>query len=412
MSDLSINISRLLSRLAALGARGELPEARGKGVKRLALTPQDKEGRDLVTGWMRELGLRVSIDAIGNVVAVLPGENPGPAVMMGSHIDTVATGGRYDGCLGVLAALEVLETVKESGLKLKKNLACAFFTNEEGARFAPDMMGSLVYVGDLALDQALATTGIDGSRVGDDLAAIGYAGDAPVGRPDACAYLELHVEQGPVLEAAGADIGVVEAVQGIYWNELTFEGTSNHAGCTPMALRKDPGQAAFETACAVRRAADEAGGAQLGTVGRMVLHPNLVNVIAAKAAMTVDLRNTDAEGLRRTFEQVMDAAGEYAKRHGCTLTRRVLADFAPQPFDPALVSLVESTARELGQKTMRLPSGAGHDAQILARVCPAAMIFVPSVGGFSHNVEEFTRPEHVEAGANVLLRMALRLAGA
>ncbi|MEO8652735.1 MAG: hydantoinase/carbamoylase family amidase, partial [Ramlibacter sp.] len=260
---LRIDANRMAARLEALGALGAIP---GGGVCRLALTAEDGAGRDLVAGWMRELGLAVTVDAIGNVVGVRQGLEAGAPVMAGSHIDTVRTGGRYDGNLGVLAGLEVIQTLNDAGITTRRPLAVAFFTNEEGARFNPDMMGSLVYVGGLPLGEALATVGIDGESVGDCLKTIGYDGPAPCGGPRIHAYVELHVEQGPVLDLEGITIGAVESVQGISWTEFTAVGVSNHAGTTPMRLRHDAGYVACAIASHAREIARSLGGDQVATV--------------------------------------------------------------------------------------------------------------------------------------------------
>jgi N-carbamoyl-L-amino-acid hydrolase len=407
---LRINGERLSRRIAELGQVGAIP---GGGVARLALTDADKAGRDLVSGWMRQMGLAVSVDGIGNVVGVRQGREDVPPVMMGSHIDTVRTGGRYDGNLGVLGGLEVLATLDDAKIVTRRPLAVAFFTNEEGSRFQPDMMGSLVFVGDLPLGQALATAGIDGATVGAELDRIGYAGPTPVGgkKGQVHAYAELHVEQGPVLEAEGFTIGAVEGVQGISWTELTLTGQSNHAGTTPMRLRHDAGLVAAEITTFARRVAKEMGGHQVSTVGLLTQFPNLVNVVANRVVMTVDLRNTDEALLQQAERSVFAFAEEAARAEGVGLSRRTLARFEPVAFDPALVGRVEAIAREMGHKVRRLPSGAGHDAQILASVCPACMVFVPSARGVSHNVEEFTSPADIQAGGDVLLRLVRELAG-
>ena len=397
---------RLLERLTQLGEIGRID---GGGVCRLALTDADKAGRDRVVQWMRELELEVSIDAIGNVIGVRKGREAGPPVMTGSHIDTVRTGGRYDGNLGVLGGLEVVAALNDAGITTRRPLAVAFFTNEEGARFQPDMLGSLVYVGGMSLEDALATRGIDGCAVGDELARIGYAGARLSGAAQAHAYVELHVEQGPVLEEEGFVIGAVEGVQGISWTEFTITGQSNHAGTTPMRLRRDAGYAAAEIACFARRLAVDIGGNQVATVGALTLSPNLVNVIANRAELTVDLRNTDEAALQEAERRLFEFAAQTAAAERVDIKRRSLARFAPVAFAPELVGRVEAIARELELPVMRLPSGAGHDAQMLARICPACMIFVPSAGGVSHNVEEHTEPSDLIAGANVLLRLLLEL---
>ncbi len=404
---LRINRQRLINRLERLGEIGALP---GGGCCRLALTEEDRQGRELVIGWMHELGLQVSSDAMGNVFGLRPGTEDGPPVMTGSHIDTVRTGGIYDGNLGVLGGLEVIETLNEAGIVTRRPLCVAFFTNEEGARFAPDMMGSLVYVGGMSLEDARATQGIDDQSVGDCLDAIGAGGEAPVGKPDVHAFVEVHIEQGPVLEESGITIGAVEKVQGISWQEFSFTGISNHAGTTPMRLRHDAGHAAMATGAFVRDLVNRIGGDQVGTVGAFDIKPNLVNVVANHARFTVDLRNTDNSRLKQAEQELQAFVERLAEREGIEVEHRTLARFDPVPFDPGMVDRVEAAAQALGHSVMRMPSGAGHDAQMLARVCPTSMIFVPSVDGVSHNINEFTAPEDLEAGTNVLLRVLLDLA--
>lgn len=408
IADLRIDISRLNQRLAELAAIGAIEGT--EGCARLALTDEDKAGRDLVVTWMRDLGLETTVDGIGNVVGVMAGETDGPPVMCGSHIDTVRTGGRYDGNLGVLAGLEVVETLLGAGITPPRPLAVAFFTDEEGARFAPDMLGSLVYVGGMALEEALDITGIDGAQVGSELQRIGYDGAAPLPGAAPHAFVEVHVEQGPVLEAEGTTIGAVNSVQGISWTEVTVTGQSNHAGTTPMSMRRDPGYVAAAAANFARELATDLGAPQVATVGRIEFFPNLVNVVPAKATFTVDLRNTDEQTLQEAenrFEQFLRATAE-AER--CEIETTSLARFEPVTFDPGVVDLVEATANMLGHSVRRMPSGAGHDAQMLARICPTAMIFTPSVDGISHNPAEYTAPEDLEAGTNVLLHTMMALA--
>jgi N-carbamoyl-L-amino-acid hydrolase len=412
--DLRIDGDRLWARLADLGAIARVDGPNGEwGCARLALTDADRDGRDLVVAWMRDLGLTVSIDAIGNVVGLRPGTDPRAApVMTGSHIDTVRTGGRFDGNLGVLTGLEVIETLEANGVRTRHPIAVAFFTDEEGARFQPDMLGSLVYVGGMALEAALDVRAADGARLGDELARIGYAGSFPC--PAAAfphAFVELHIEQGPILEDEGVDIGVVTGVQGISWTELTVTGQSAHAGTTPMRLRHDPGYVAAAITTAVRHITAELGGDQVGTVGRVELSPNLVNVVAAQAVLTVDLRNTDEERLQVAERRLAAMCDELVASEGVTIASRRLARFEPVEFDPAMIELVETTAHRLGLSTRRMPSGAGHDAQMLARVCPTSMVFVPSEGGLSHNIAEFTPQHQVTAGADVLLQVMLERAG-
>lgn len=403
----AINLDRLLGRITALGQVGGLPNG---GCARIALTDADKAGRDLVVQWMIQLGLEISIDGIGNVFGLLTGTEAGPPLMIGSHIDTVGTGGWYDGNLGVLAGLEVVEALRDAGVENKRPIAVAFFTNEEGVRYSPDMMGSLVYAGGLALDEALDTVGIDGTRLGDELQRIGYAGNAEIGAHRPFAYLELHIEQGPVLEREGITIGAVTGVQGISWTEYTFKGVSNHAGTTPMPLRHDAGYCAMALAGFVRELATRMGGTQVGTVGRITLEPNLINVVPRKAVMTVDVRNTDEALLAEAEVEVADFAAELAEREGVTVESRSLVRLSPVDFDLALVNQIEQAASARGFSVKRMPSGAGHDAQMVARLAPTAMIFIPSVDGISHNIREHSHPADIEAGANILMEMALKLA--
>jgi N-carbamoyl-L-amino-acid hydrolase len=412
--DLRVDLDRLVGRLEALGEIGAVLGPNGeRGCARLALGDADRDGRDLVVGWMSDLGLDVTVDRIGNVVATRPGSDPDAApVMMGSHIDTVRTGGRFDGNLGVLGGLEVLETLIQHDVTTRHPVAVAFFTNEEGARFQPDMLGSLVFVGGLSLEEALDVVAADdGARLGDELRRIGYEGTmpSPVAAPPH-AYVELHIEQGPVLEDEGTVIGAVTGVQGISWTELVLTGQSAHAGTTPMRLRHDAGYVAAEITAGVRSIARQMGGAQVATVGRCELEPDLVNVVAGRVTMTVDLRNTDEHLLQQAEDRFRHLVQDVAGDEGVTVQSRSLARFEPVDFDARMIDLVESTARRLGHSTRRMPSGAGHDAQMLARICPTGMIFVPSVNGLSHNIAELTLPEHLDAGANTLLHVVLSLA--
>lgn len=411
LRDLRVDGDRLLRRIFELGEIGAIRGSEGEpGSARLALSDEDKAGRDLVTTWMRDLGLEVQIDAIGNVIGTRAGTDPDAApVMTGSHIDTVRTGGLYDGNLGVLAGLEVIETLAQAGITTKHPIAVGFFTNEEGARFNPDMMGSLVYCGGMSAEEAYDVVGIDGARCGDELARIGYLGPTPCPGPAPHAFVELHVEQGPVLEAEGVRFGAVDGVQGISWQELTITGQSNHAGTTPMSLRHDAGYAAAKVATFVRELALSIGHPHVGTVGQIKLHPNLVNVVAASAVMTVDLRNTDEALLQESESRLAAFLQELAAAEGVTITSRVLARFEPVQFDERVIGLVHETIDRLGHSVKRMPSGAGHDAQMLARMCPTAMIFTPSVKGISHNPAEHTAPADLVDGANILLQTMLTL---
>ena len=404
MSNLRINLQRLSTRIADLAEIGAIE---GGGVCRLALTDEDRDGRDLVCKWMKELGLDLTIDRIGNVIAIRPGLEDIEPVMTGSHIDTVATGGRFDGNLGVLAGLEVIACLNDAGITTRRPLAVGFFTNEEGVRFAPDMMGSGVHQGALDVDEMLSVKGVDGSILGEELKRIGYAGDAEVGQFRAHCFVELHVEQGPVLEQDGINIGAVTGVQGISWAEYSVKGTSNHAGTTPMHLRHDAGYVAAAIAVEARRIAMEMGGSQVATVGVTELKPNLVNVIAKQAKLTVDLRNMDEALLKKAEQRLSAFLANIAGQEAVEVTSKRLARFEPVSFDDGMITLIEQTATSLGLTCKRMPSGAGHDAQMFAPNCQTAMIFVPSKGGISHNVAEYTGPEELEAGANVLLQILM-----
>ena len=406
-ADLRVDGKRLLSHLDQLAQIGAID---GGGCCRLALTDEDKAGRDLVVRWMRELGLEVFIDRIGNVFALRAGAESLAPVMTGSHIDTVRTGGRYDGNLGVLAGLEVVATLNSAGIVTRRPLVVAYFTNEEGARFVPDMLGSLVFAGGLALAEALAAVAIDGKGLGAELQRIGYCGAAPIPAFRPHAFVELHIEQGPVLDAEGVTIGAVEDLQGISWQEIVVTGQSNHAGTTPMRLRHDAGYCAAAVSGFLRDLARDMDGAQVCTVGRIELVPNLINVIAARATLTADLRNTDESLLQQAEARLDDFLAQLGGEEGVTIRTRRLARFEPVTFDPAVIGCIERVASRLGLTQRRMTSGAGHDAQMLARICPAAMIFVPSVNGISHNAAEHTAPADLEAGGNVLLHTLLELA--
>ena len=400
-----INGDRLLQRIMDLADIGAID---GGGCARLALTDEDAAGRDLVVGWMHELGMTVTTDVIGNVIGTW-NVGAGSPVMTGSHIDTVRTGGKYDGNLGVLAGLEVIQTLQESSYTPSRPISVGIFTNEEGSRYAPDMLGSLVYVGGLAIEEALDIVGIDGSRVGDELERIGYNGATPCPGLAPHAFVELHIEQGPVLEKTNVIIGAVTGVQGISWQEVTITGQSNHAGTTPMSMRRDPSFVAAKIAVFLRDIADRYAGHQVCTVGKVDLFPNLINVIPAKAVLTLDVRNTEEEILLQAEKEIADFITSLALEENVVITSRQLARFEPVVFHPQVIDLVESAAAALAPSVIRMPSGAGHDAQMFARVCPSAMIFVPSVEGISHNPAEFTSPQDLVLGANILLRVLIDL---
>jgi len=409
-TSLAIDAARFLGRLQALAAIGVDDQGRRT---RLAASDADRAGRDLVAGWMREAGLEVLVDRIGNLIGLWhPDPADGAPVMVGSHIDTVIDAGPYDGCAGVLAGLSVVEALQAAGEVPARPLAVAAFTNEEGVRYAPDMIGSLVYAGGLSAEEALATVGTDGTVLGEELARIGYAGPHEPGFLRPHAYLELHIEQGPVLEREGVAIGAVEDLQGISWQEVVIEGTANHAGTTPMSLRQDAGVAAARVVTWLRDRARSGNGRSVATVGRLRLEPDAINVIPARAVFTVDLRDPDAAQLATLEADLAARLEEVARAENVAVSVRRLARFDPVKFDPDIVQAIEAAAGARGLSTRRMTSGAGHDAQMMARLCPAGMIFVPSQGGISHNPREYTADAELVAGANVLLDVARRIAGA
>jgi N-carbamoyl-L-amino-acid hydrolase len=407
-TDLSADIRRLQNRIKELGRIGAIT---GGGVCRLALSDEDHEGRDLIVRWMSDLGLSIQVDRIGNVIGTRAGILDSPPVMIGSHIDSVATGGLYDGALGVLAGLEAIQTLNEADLKTQYPIAVGFFTNEEGVRFTPDMMGSAVHQGSLSLETALETVGTDGQTVGAELTRIGYAGDTPVKNMTPRAYLEFHIEQGPVLENTNTTIGAVTGVQGISWTEFELQGVSNHAGTTPMHLRHDAGYVAAAIAVEARAIATDFGANQVATVGVSELTPNLVNVIANRARVTIDLRNTSDAKLTQAETRLISFATDTAAAEGVTLEKQTLARFSPVEFDTVVIDMVEKAAAASNYTCRRLPSGAGHDAQMFAPNCPTGMIFIPSTHGISHNVNEFSSEQDIAAGMDVLMKVLLELSG-
>lgn len=407
-SNLRINGQRLVSTLMELAAIGATPEG---GCRRLALTEEDQLGRDWLVARMQGLGLDVRVDAVGNIVGILKGQQDGPAVILGSHIDTVGTGGRYDGALGVIAGLELLATLRDLGLQPKRDLALIAFTNEEGARFHPDMLGSVVWAGAMSAEEVYAERDAEGFVLGEELAKIGYRGQEKPGFLKAKAYLELHIEQGPVLEREGFGIGAVTGVQAITWLEFTFTGQPNHGGTTPMAYRKDAGLAAARVNLFAHEATQRIAG-QLANMGVIRVEPGNVNVVPETVICTLDLRNPDDALLARAEAEIHAFALETAAQAGVGVTIRDLARFPAQPFDERLIARVEKAAMAQGHTVRRIVSGAGHDAQMMARLCPTAMIFVPSIGGLSHNPKEFSTEADIIAGANVLAEIAWEEANA
>lgn len=406
-----INACRLLSRINALG---EIGKNAGGQRTRLAADDAEKAGRDAVVGWMKEAGLRVEVDRIGNIFGIWETEENRSRrpVMTGSHIDTVINAGQYDGCYGVLAGIEVLQSLREAGVKTERPLVVGVFTNEEGVRYSPDMMGSLVYAGGLSAEEACASVGIDGTVLGEELARIGYAGTAEPGFLRPHAFVELHIEQGPILDAEGWDIGAVENLQGISWQQITIEGAQNHAGTTPISYRHDAGVAAAKVITFMRERCLKSGGKTVSTTGCIAFQPNAINVIPSRAVFTVDVRNPDEAALQAEEKALADYLAELEKTDGVTITAERLSRFRPVQFDEEIVRLVEKYAKQHALKCRRITSGAGQDAQNMALLCPTAMIFAPSVNGISHNPREYTRDDDLLRCADVLLDVLSELAGA
>lgn len=408
---ISVDAADLLERIRTFGDVGRASDGR---LSRLAGSEADRAGRDTLVAWMRERGLLVEIDAVGNLFGTWGRDQRDidtPVVMIGSHVDTVADAGIYDGAYGVLAGLAAIGALIASGARPERPVTLAAFTNEEGVAFTPDMMGSLVHAGGLPLSEALASRGPDRVTLGEALDRIGYAGPLTPGTIRPRSYLELHVEQGPILAAEGVPIGVVEHLQGISWQRFTIEGEANHAGTTPMHLRRDAGHAAARIVTAVHDLASASNGSTVGTVGSLALEPGVVNVIAGRAVLTVDLRDPDARRLSGAEATLARFVEGLARETGVRIDVERLVRLDPVAFDPGLCALVEAAAQRRGIPSRRMTSGAGHDAQMIARIAPAAMIFVPSTAGISHSPREHTPDDALVAGANVLLDVVTELAG-
>jgi len=409
MTGQSIDAARLLGRIRTLGEIGR--DADGRLI-RLAASDTEKLGRDRFVAWIEGAGLQVAVDRIGNIFGIWKPDSvtDNAPLMLGSHIDTVIGAGIYDGCYGTLSGLEVIETLRAEGLTPSRPIVVAAFTNEEGVRYAPDMMGSLVYAGGLDVDTALATIGTDGTILGDELERIGYAGEHQPGFPRPHAYIELHIEQGPVLEREGIRLGAVEHLQGISWQKVVITGDANHAGTTPISMRRDAGHAAARVVTFLRDRAQASNTPTVATVGCMRFEPDVINVIPSRATFTVDLRDPDEERLREEEAALATFLDRLSAEEQVGVSVERLARFEPVKFDQNIVRLIEEAARERGLACRRMTSGAGHDAQMIARIAPSAMIFVPSIGGISHNPKEYTDDEDLVAGANILLDVVRRLA--
>jgi beta-ureidopropionase / N-carbamoyl-L-amino-acid hydrolase len=403
-----INADRLWSSLMAMAEIGKTPAG---GVRRLALSDEDRAARDRLKEWLAGDGLAVRVDDLGNMYGRRAGNDPGAApVVFGSHLDTVPTGGRFDGVLGVLGALEVIRALNDRGIRTRAPLEAVNWTNEEGARFAPAMLASGVVCGRFTREEAYASRDPDGRTLGDELSRIGYRGEASNRLRECAAYLEYHVEQGPVLERARAQVGIVEGIEGISWNRVEVTGRASHAGPTPMADRRDALVAASRLVLLLRDGAERLRGVR-ATVGRLDVSPNTVNVVPGRVEMTLDVRSPRDDGLEAALQAADRACARVAELDRVEVRRTEFWRSPVTPFSETVIAAASGAAKSRGFSAKRLWAGAGHDAKYMADRYPAGMIFVPSKDGLSHNEAEWTPPEDCARGTAVLLDAVLALAG-
>jgi N-carbamoyl-L-amino-acid hydrolase len=405
----SINAERLWNSLMELARIGATEKG---GVRRLALTDLDRQGRDLFITWCKEAGCTVKVDAVGNIFARREGQDDSlPPIMTGSHLDTQPSGGKFDGNYGVLSGLEVIRTLNENRIQTRAPIEVAVWTNEEGSRFTPVMMGSGVFVGAFDLDMVLERADIDGITVGGALNQIGYAGPEKAGGRPVGAYFEAHIEQGPILEDENKVLGVVVGALGLRWYDVAITGQDAHAGPTPMRLRKDALVAASQVVTEINALAYRYQPNGRGTVGFMQVKPNSRNVIPGEVRFSVDLRHAEDEQLERMEQEMRAACERFAQEQNCTASVERVANYPACKFDPECVEAVRRSAQQQCLSHMDIVSGAGHDAIYMARICPTSMIFVPCEGGISHNEIENAKPEDLAAGCNVLLQAVVERAG-
>ncbi|WP_286268351.1 M20 family metallo-hydrolase [Brooklawnia propionicigenes] len=410
-----IDQDRLWDSLSTLGEIGAyLDDETGLiGVRRLALTDEDVAGRKLVLSWFRDAGLEVTLDRIGNVRARRSGLDDSLApVVIGSHVDSVATAGRFDGCLGVLGGLEVVRTLNDQEVRTLRPIELAIWTEEEGCRFGTDMLGSAVAAGRITEAQARSLTDAGGISVGAELDRHGLVGPVAVPVTPPAHYLECHIEQGPILEAGGYEIGVVTGVQAILWHRLTIRGRAAHAGTTPDALRHSATlAAALVTVKLDEMVKSGRYGALLANVGRFDTAPNLVNIVASEAVITIDLRNPEEDAIQRASADLLAYCREVEQRTGVTIASEITAHTPPVQFYDEVMDEVEATANRFGLSNRRIMSGAGHDAGEMAAICPTGMVFVPGkYDGISHNPREYSTPKACADGINVLFQCAVSFA--
>jgi beta-ureidopropionase / N-carbamoyl-L-amino-acid hydrolase len=407
--NLRINPERLWDALEEMAKIG--PGVAG-GNNRQTLTDADSEGRHLFQRWCQAAGMSMGVDSMGNMFAMRAGTDPDALpVYMGSHLDTQPTGGKYDGVLGVLGALEVVRTLNDMGVKTKHPIVVTNWTNEEGARFAPAMLASGVFAGIHTEEYAKSRKDLDGKVFGEELARIGWVGDEAVGARKMHAMLELHIEQGPILEAEGKSIGVVTHGQGLWWLEITLTGKDAHTGSTPMNMRVNAGLGMARITERVHQIAMSHQPNAVGAVGQVKVFPNSRNVIPGRVVFTVDIRSPEQAKLDAMKAEVIRAAHAVAKELGLGCEIEDVGHFDPVTFDPVLVKIVRQSAEKLGYSHMDIVSGAGHDACWINRVAPTVMVMCPCVDGLSHNEAEKISPEWAAAGTDVLLHAVLEVAG-
>lgn len=406
MAPTKINGRRLWDSLMEMAQIGATPKG---GVCRLALTDLDKQGRDLFVRWAREAGCTISVDRMGNVFARRAGTDDSLApVITGSHADSQPTGGKFDGIYGVLGGLEVIRSLNDHGVQTQRAIEVVIWTNEEGSRFAPAMVSSGVFAGVFSLDYGLSRADVDGKTMGEELARIGYAGDLPVGGRDIHAAFELHIEQGPILETEGITIGVVHAAQGQRWYEVVLTGQESHAGPTPMPRRRDALLGAAKVVQLVNAIGHKYAPYACATVGMLQVHPNSRNVIPGRVFFTVDIRHPEDAVLAQMDADLRAGIAAAAAEAAVDVSSlEQIFYYAPVAFDADCVAAVRAGAQKFGYSHRNIVSGAGHDACYLAKVAPTAMVFVPCIGGISHNEIEDATPEWIEAGCNVLLHAML-----
>ncbi|SMY06545.1 Zn-dependent hydrolase [Flavimaricola marinus] len=408
-ANLKIDGSRLWDSLMEMAKIG--PGVAG-GNNRQTVTDADSEGRHLFQKWCEAAGCTMGLDQMGTMFARREGTDPDALpVYVGSHLDTQPTGGKYDGVLGVLAGLEILRSLNDLNIKTKRPIVVTNWTNEEGTRFAPAMLASGVFAGMHEQDWAYARTDAEGKTFGAELERIGWKGDEPVGARKMHAFLELHIEQGPILEAEGKDIGVVTHGQGLWWLEVTLTGKDAHTGSTPMNMRVNAGLGMARIMEAVHTIAMDHQPAAVGAVGQANVYPNSRNVIPGKAVFTIDFRSPDLAKLTSMRERLEAEAAEIAEGLGLGISIEPVGHFDPVTFDPDLVTTVRAAAERLGYSHMDIVSGAGHDACWINRVAPTVMVMCPCVDGLSHNEAEEITPEWAAKGADVLFHAVVETAG-